>query len=260
MSKMPVIFVGHGSPMSAIEKNGFTDAWQSLGQSLPLPKAILCISAHWEAKGTSVTSSVHPETIHDFAGFPKELFAVQYPAAGDPSLAHQIKELLSDIPVTLDEKRGLDHGTWSVLVHLYPQANIPVVQLSLDYSLSPDQMFKIAQKLRPLREKGVLIIGSGNIVHNLRTIAWSKVNEPEYAYEWASTANEKVKQLILQNDIQSLIHYQKLGADVAHSVPTPEHYLPLLYIMALKDEAEQAQFFNDKIVMGSLSMTSVVFS
>ena len=255
--RMPVLFVGHGSPMYAIEENEFVNAWRKLGASIPRPRAILCISAHWETNGTFVTAMDKPQTIHDFGGFPKELFAVQYPAPGSPELAIETKQSVTSVTVGLDEKWGLDHGAWSVIRNIYPKADIPVIEMSLNYNNSPQAHYDLAKELSSLRDKGVLIIGSGNIVHNLRLVAWDKMNEPEYGFDWAMHANDKIKQHILNNNHKDLINYSLLGREVQMAVPTPEHYLPLLYTLALKGANEPVTFFNDKAVMGSLSMTSV---
>jgi 4,5-DOPA dioxygenase extradiol len=256
-ARMPVLFVGHGSPMYAIEENEFVRTWRKLGEELPRPKAILCISAHWETNGTLVTAMPKPMTIHDFGGFPKELFEVQYPAPGSPELAIETKRSVTSVTVGLDEKWGLDHGAWSVIRNIYPKADIPVIEMSLDYNKSPQFHYDLAKELSALRDKGVLIIGSGNIVHNLRMVAWDKMNEPEYGFDWTIYANEKIKQLILNNNHKDLINYSLLGREVQLAVPTPEHYLPLLYTLALKKTSEPVSFFNDKAVMGSLAMTSV---
>ncbi len=255
--RMPVLFVGHGSPMYAIEENEFVNAWRKLGTTLPRPRAILCISAHWETNGTFVTAMDKPQTIHDFGGFPKELFAVQYPAPGSPELAIETKQSVTSVTIGLDEKWGLDHGAWSVIRNIYPKADIPVIEMSLNYNNSPQAHYDLAKELSSLRDKGVLIIGSGNIVHNLRLVAWDKMNEPEYGFDWAMHANDKIKQHILNNNHKDLINYSLLGREVQMAVPTPEHYLPLLYTLALKGANEPVTFFNDKAVMGSLSMTSV---
>jgi 4,5-DOPA dioxygenase extradiol len=253
-AKMPVLFVGHGSPMNAIEQNEFTDGWQSISQSLPKPVAILCISAHWETKGTFVTAMEKPQTIHDFGGFPQALFDVQYPAPGSPELAKEAKSLVTSSTIGLDEKWGLDHGAWSVIKVLYPEADVPVIQLSLDYYQNPQYHYDLARELAALRRKGILIIGSGNMVHNLRNLDW---NKPDQGFDWALEANAKFKKLILDNDHKQLINYKSLGREVEMAVPTPEHYLPLLYALALKGENEEIAFFNDKSVMGTISMTSV---
>jgi 4,5-DOPA dioxygenase extradiol len=255
--RMPVLFVGHGSPMNAIEENEFVQTWRDLGKSLPYPKAILCVSAHWETRGTFVTAVPKPPTIHDFGGFPKELYDVQYPAPGSPELAFETKRTVSKTEVGLDEKWGLDHGAWSVIKHMYPLANIPVIEMSLDYNQVPRYHYELAKELASLRQKGVLIVGSGNIVHNLRMVAWDRVNEPEYGFDWALKANDIFKQLILSNNHKDLINYNQLGKEVQLAVPTPDHYLPLLYSLALREENESVSFFNDKAVMGSLTMTSL---
>jgi 4,5-DOPA dioxygenase extradiol len=257
ISRMPVLFVGHGSPMNAIVKNEFTEAWNNLGIIMPRPKAILCISAHWETRGTFVTVTPKPQTIHDFGGFPKELYNVQYPAPGYPELAYEAKRIISKTEVGLDEKWGLDHGAWSVIKHIYPQADIPVIEMSLDYNQSPGFHYELAKELAPLRERGVLIIGSGNIVHNLAMVSWERGDEPGYGYDWALQANETFKQLMLAGNHKELISYSQLGREVQLAVPTPEHYLPLLYSLALREEDESMSFFNDKAVMGSLTMTSL---
>lgn len=254
--KMPVLFLGHGSPMNAIEENEFVQGFRNIGKEITKPNAILCVSAHWETRGTFVTAMEKPTTIHDFGGFPKELFEVQYPAPGSPELAKETKSLIKKTEVGLDDKWGLDHGAWSVLKHLYPNADIPIIQLSLDYSQTPQYHYELAQELKSLREKGVLIIGSGNMVHNLRMVEWKKLNET-YGFDWALEANEKMKQFILNDDHKSLINYSKQGKPFQLSIPTPEHYLPLLYTLALKEKNEAINFFNDKPVAGSLTMTSV---
>ncbi|MFA5815453.1 MAG: 4,5-DOPA dioxygenase extradiol [Bacteroidales bacterium] len=255
--KMPVLFVGHGSPMNAIEDNEFSRSWKEIGKTLPQPYAILCISAHWETRGTFVTAMEKPKTIHDFGGFPQELFDVQYPAPGSPQLAKEIKSTVTKTDVSLDEKWGLDHGTWSVLKRLYPEADVPVVQMSLDFMQAPQYHYDLAKELATLRKNGILIIGSGNMVHNLRMVAWDKVREPEFGFDWAIEANEKMKQFIISGDHKSLINYQSQGKSFNLAIPTPDHYLPLLYTLALQEKNEQISFFNDKPVMGSLTMTSV---
>ncbi|MBR9758377.1 MAG: 4,5-DOPA dioxygenase extradiol [Algicola sp.] len=254
--KMPVLFLGHGSPMNAIEENEFVSTFKKLGQELVRPNAILCISAHWETKGTFVTAMQHPRTIHDFGGFPQALFDVQYPAPGSPELAQETKSIITKTEVGLDDKWGLDHGAWSVIKHLYPNADIPVIQMSIDYSKPAKYHYELAQELNSLRHKGVLIIGSGNMVHNLRRVAWNKLNE-EFAFDWATEANEKMKSHILSGDFQPLIDFKSQGKAFDLAIPTPEHYLPLLYTLALKDEHEETTLFNDKPVGGSLTMTSV---
>ncbi len=252
---MPALFVGHGSPMNAIEENEFVAKWRSLGDEIPQPKAILSISAHWETRGTKVTAMPTPKTIHDFGGFPRELYQIQYPAPGNPELAHELIHQLHSVEA--DSEWGLDHGTWSILRQMYPDANVPVLQLSLDVNKSPLDHLEFARSLRKLRNEGVLILGSGNVVHNLRRVAWDKMNEDGYLFDWAQEANQKIKDLIIKNDLNTLADYSKLGVEVQMAVPTPEHFLPLIYILALQDENDQATFFNDKGVMGSLTMTSV---
>ena len=259
-TRMPALFVGHGSPMYAIEENEFVDTWRKLGAELPKPKAILAVSAHWETRGTQVTAMQNPQTIHDFGGFPQALYDVQYPAPGSPELAKDAIQTVKGTPVTPDERWGLDHGTWSVIRRIYPNADIPVVQLSLDYNKTPQQHYDLAKELASLREKGVMIVGSGNIVHNLRHVAWDRSDDEEYGHDWAIEANELVKRLILANDHKSLINYNSLGRAVQLAAPTPDHFLPLLYALALKREDENLSFFNDKAVMGSLTMTSVKIS
>lgn len=255
--KTPVLFVGHGSPMNAIEDNEFSRGWRTVGKTIPKPNAILCISAHWETKGTQVTAMEKPKTIHDFGGFPKELFEVQYPAPGNPELAKETQGMVRKTGIALDEKWGLDHGCWSVLKHLYPNADVPVVQLSLDYYQEAQFHYDLARELAPLRNKGILIIGSGNMVHNLRMVAWDKLDAPEYGYEWAFEANNKMKKFILARDYKALIDYQSQGDAFNLAIPTPDHYLPLLYALALREKNEGVSLFNDKLVGGSLSMTSL---
>lgn len=254
--KMPVLFLGHGSPMNAIEENEFVTGFRKIGSEIPKPNAVLCISAHWETRGTFVTAMEKPMTIHDFGGFPQKLFDVQYPAPGNPELARETKTLIKKTEVGLDDKWGLDHGAWSVIKHLYPNADIPVIQMSLDYYQSPQYHYELAQELKSLREKGVLIVGSGNMVHNLGMVEWNRLNEI-YGFDWALEANEKMKQFILKDDHKSLINYNHLGKPFQLAVPSPEHYLPLLYTLALKEESEQISFFNDKAVAGALTMTSL---
>ncbi len=254
--KMPVLFLGHGSPMNAIEENEFVARFRQLGKELIRPNAILCISAHWETNGTYVTAMQNPRTIHDFGGFPQALFDVQYPAPGSPELAKETKHIISSTEVGFDDKWGLDHGAWSVIKHLYPKADIPVIQMSIDYTKSAKYHYELAKEINSLRNKGVLIIGSGNMVHNLRKVAWDRLNE-EFAYSWTFEANEKMKSFILNGDHQSLIDFRSQGKAFDLAIPTPEHYMPLLYVLALKEENETIELFNDKPVGGSLSMTSV---
>jgi 4,5-DOPA dioxygenase extradiol len=255
--RMPVLFIGHGSPMNAIDENEFVQGWRNVGKTLPKPNAILCISAHWETRGTQVTAMEKPTTIHDFGGFPRELFEVQYPAPGSPELAEETKSIINKTDVSLDRKWGLDHGAWSVVKRLYPDADVPVIEMSLDYYQSPDFHYELSKELSPLRSKGVLIIGSGNMVHNLGLVAWNKLNDTEFGYDWALEASEKMKKFILDGDHQQLINYQSHGRAYNLAIPTPEHYLPLLYALALKEEDETVTLFNDKAIGGSLTMTSL---
>jgi 4,5-DOPA dioxygenase extradiol len=255
--KMPLLFLGHGSPMNAIEKNQFTDGFKNIGNTIPKPNAILCISAHWVTRGTSVTAMEIPKTIHDFGGFPRELFEVQYPAKGSPELAKLLKKTISSQNIELDTKWGLDHGTWSVVKHLYPDANIPVIQLSISATSDMKYHFELSEKLSFLREKGILIIGSGNIVHNLGMVDFQNFHLDNYGFDWALEARDIINKYIISEDFEPLINYQKLGKAVQYSIPTPEHYIPLLYILGLKTKNEKIQFFNDKMVAGSLSMTSL---
>jgi 4,5-DOPA dioxygenase extradiol len=258
--RMPVLFIGHGSPMNAIEDNEFVRGWEYTGGSLPKPAAILCVSAHWETRGTRITAMEKPVTIHDFGGFPPKLYEVQYPAPGSPLIANETKKLIEKTEVGLDEKWGLDHGAWSVLKHLFPQADVPVLEMSLDYYQTPRYHYELAQELAPLRRKGILIIGSGNMVHNLAHVDWQHLNEPGYGYDWALEANAGMKELIQQRNYEKLMQYSSLGKAWQLAVPTPEHFLPLLYVLALQEKDEEPKFFNDKVVGGSLSMTCVKFS
>lgn len=255
--KMPVLFLGHGSPMNAIEENQFVAGFRDLAKTLPQPNAILCISAHWFTNGTKVTSMQMPRTIHDFGGFPQALFDVQYPAKGSPELAIETKKILEPVHVDLDEHWGLDHGAWSVIKHLYPEANVPVIQLSIDYTKSGQYHFELAQKLQSLRHKGVLIIGSGNIVHNLRLVDFRNFDKDNYGFDWAMEARETVNNYLLDGNFQPLIDFERMNKAVQLAIPTPDHYLPLLYTLGLKEDSEELSLFNDKLLAGSLSMTSV---
>jgi len=252
---MPAVFFGHGSPMNTLEHNGYTEAWRRLGESAPKPKAILAISAHWTTRGTAVTAMEKPRTIHDFGGFPQELFEVQYPAPGDPRLAIRVRDLLAPVEVTLDNSWGLDHGTWSVLVHAFPNADVPVVQLSIDGTKPPGFHYELAKKLAPLRDEGVLIAGSGNVVHNLGRIQWTEGANP---FDWAMRFNDAVRGCIAAHEHGSLIDYMTLGEDARLSVPTPEHYLPLLYVIAQQGENETISLPVDGIEYGSIGMLTAV--
>lgn len=254
---MPVLFIGHGNPMNAIETNNFSKTWQTLGNTLPIPHAILCISAHWETRGTHVTISENPKTIHDFGGFPESLYQVQYPAPGSRSLAITTQALLSPHQITLNHEWGFDHGCWSILNHLYPLANIPVIQLSLDRHLSPEEHIKLAPHLQELRTKGVLIIGSGNIVHNLRLMNF---HHHETAYDWAIEANHIIKTWIYNRNLSALCSYNSQGIALNKSIPTPEHFLPLLYTLGATKPNEATAVFNDTITLGSIAMTGFVWS
>lgn len=254
---MPSLFLGHGSPMNAIEENQFVKGFRNVAKEIAKPKAILCISAHWLTQGTKATAMEMPSTIHDFQGFPQELFNVQYPASGLPELASEIKNIVQPIMVEEDHEWGLDHGAWSVIKHLYPDANIPVVQLSIDYYKPLQYHFDLAKKLRQLREKGVLIIGSGNIVHNLKMIDWKNINSVGVAWDWAKEAKYLINNWVLNGDFDKLINYDKYGLALQYAIPTPDHFIPLLYALALKRENDSVELFNDEAIGGSLTMTSV---
>jgi len=254
---MPVLFLGHGSPMNAIEENEFVTGFRKVGSEIPKPNAILCISAHWETKGTHVTFMEHPKTIHDFGGFPQQLFDVEYPAPGSPELAKETKQLITKTEVELNEKWGLDHGAWSVIKHLYPQADVPTIQLSLDYTKPAKYHFELAQQLSTLRKKGVLIVGSGNMIHNLGLVDWKKLAGAPFAYDWATEAGEKMQNFILNRDFKSLIDYELQGKAFKLAIPTPEHYLPLLYALALTENNDDISIFNNQPIGGSLNMTSL---
>lgn len=255
--KMPVLFLGHGSPMNAIEENQFVQGFRDAAKQIPKPNAILCVSAHWYTEGTFVTAMDMPKTIHDFYGFPKELFAVEYPAPGNPALAAETAELLVPVIVKEDHNWGLDHGAWSVIKHMYPDADIPVIQLSIDYRKPPQYHFELAQKLSKLREKGILIIGSGNIVHNLRMIDWKNIDIIGAGWDWAIEAREKTNNWLLDGNFQNLIDYRNMGTELQYAIPTPDHFLPLIYTLGLKEKSESLSLFNDELIGGSLSMTSV---
>ena len=256
---MPVLFIGHGSPMNGLEDNEFSQRWKDMAKEIPEPSAVLVISAHWFTRGTQITAMEFPKTIHDFGGFPKALYEVEYPAPGNPLLARETAELIHSAHVTLDHDWGLDHGTWTIIRHMYPGANIPVLQLSIDFTREPQYHYDLAKELFALRKKGVLIIGSGNMVHNLRMAAWDKLNENQYGYDWALQMNETFKELITNRNDNALIHYNSLGPEAKLAIPTPEHYLPLLYILGLQKSTDGIAFFNDRTVAGSLTMTSVKY-
>ncbi len=254
-NSLPALFIGHGNPMNAVSDNAYTGAWRHIGERLPTPQAILAISAHWYVPFSGLTVNPAPRTIHDFGGFPEELFQVQYPAPGDPTLARRVQQLLAPREVTLDQSWGLDHGTWSVLCHMYPNADIPVVQLSIDETKPPSFHHAIGKTLVALREEGVLVLGSGNLVHNLHTYAWGR-QRPE-PYDWASRFEATARGLMLGNDCEPLIHYETLGHDAKLAVPTPEHYLPLLYILGMRRKTDPITFPVEGVDGGSISMLSV---
>jgi 4,5-DOPA dioxygenase extradiol len=256
---LPALFIGHGSPMNGIEDNQFSRQWAKLGNEIPRPTAVLVISAHWLTRGTRITAMSNPKTIHDFGGFPKELFAINYPAPGSPFLAKETVSLINSVQVSLDHEWGLDHGTWTVVRHMYPDADIPVLQLSIDYYESPDFHYRLGKELGELRKRGVLVIGSGNMVHNLRMVAWDKLNEPEFGFDWAVEMNALFKSKIESKQHKDLIDYRNLGQAGKLAIPTPDHYFPLLYILGIQGDKEEVSFFNDKAVGGSLTMTSVRF-
>ncbi|MGF7148064.1 4,5-DOPA dioxygenase extradiol [Sphingomonas zeicaulis] len=256
MSRLPVIFFGHGSPMVALEKSAVTRTWNAIAERVGKPKAILCISAHWLTRGTAVTAMPQPRTIHDFGAFPQALFDVQYPAPGDPELAGRVRELLSPMPVTIDQGWGLDHGTWSVLVHAYPEADVPVVQLGMDVGKSPADHWAVGRLLRPLRDEGVLIIGTGNIVHNLPAMDWGNPNAP--AYPWAERFNTTMVDAIAEDRPEVVIDFEAMGEAAKLSVPTPDHFWPLLYVLGARHDGEPAEFQPNFIHHKSLSMTSVL--
>jgi 4,5-DOPA dioxygenase extradiol len=246
---LPTLFVGHGSPMNAIEQNEFSKKWKKITSNFEKPKAIICISAHWLTRGTFVTAMEQPKTIHD----------VQYPAPGSVEVTHWAKEVIQSTNVHDDHEWGLDHGTWSVLKNMYPDATIPVIQLSIDYGKPISYHFQLAQELKSLRKKGVLIIGSGNMVHNLGMVAWDKINSPGFGFDWALEIDHLFKKKIENRDFQSLINWTNLHKQIALAVPTLDHYIPLIYSVGLSEKEDEISFFNDKAVAGSLTMTSVQF-
>ena len=263
-SLMPVLFVGHGSPTNAIDSNEFTEYWKKLATEIPVPKAVLCISAHWLTRGTSITAMSAPKTIHDFGGFPQEMYQIQYPVPGSPDLANETQKLITHTRVELDHDWGLDHGCWSIVKQMYPNADIPVLQLSIDYHKPGKYHYELGKELAALRKKGVLIMGSGNMIHNLRMISpppgrpfTMEAMNAEYGFDWALELNETFKKHILAGDHLPLLDYQKLGQGAQLAIPTPDHYYPLLYALGLQNANEEVSIFNDKCIAGSLSMTSV---
>jgi 4,5-DOPA dioxygenase extradiol len=252
---LPAIFFGHGNPMNALLDNTYTRGWRRIGDETPRPRAILSISAHWFVPGTGLTIATAPRTIHDFGGFPQELYQVQYPAPGDPDLARRVQAMLAPLPVKLDNSWGLDHGTWSVIRHVYPDADIPVVQLSIDETEPASFHFEIGRKLAALRDQGILIVGSGNLVHNLHTYAWGR-HTPD-PYDWAVRFEEQARQMMLAGEYKPLIEYERLGREAALSVPTPDHYLPLLYVLGTWQQGEPIAFPVEGIDGGSISMLTV---
>jgi 4,5-DOPA dioxygenase extradiol len=255
--RLPAVFFGHGNPMNAIQSNGWTAAWGTLGAALPRPRAVLAVSAHWYLPGTAVTAMAAPRTIHDFGGFPPELYGVDYPAPGDPALARQVQALLAPVAVALDRQWGLDHGTWSVLRHVFPAADVPVVQLSIDETQPPAFHYDLGRRLAPLRDEGVLVVGSGNLVHNLHAYGWGRrAMEP---YDWAVRFEDLARDRIRAHDHAPLVAYESLGRDAMLSVPTPDHYLPLLYVLGLRHAVEPASFPVEGFDGGSVSMLAVRF-
>lgn len=254
---MPAIFFGHGNPMNALAQNGYTRAWHAIGAELPRPKAILCVSAHWYAPYTSITGMSSPRTIHDFGGFPRELFEFEYPAPGDPALAMRVRELLEPLEAGIDRQWGLDHGAWSVLAHVYPDADVPVVQLSIDETKPPEFHFETGKLLAPLRDENVLVIGSGNVVHNLHAYAWGR--HPAEPFDWAVRFDARVRELLSSGDMTPLVDYESLGRDALLSAPTPDHYLPLLYIAGMRRPGDNVSFPVTGMDGGSISMLSVRF-
>jgi 4,5-DOPA dioxygenase extradiol len=252
--RMPAIFFGHGSPMNALEENRYTAVWQQLGASMPRPKAILAVSAHWTTRGTAVTAMAAPRTIHDFGGFPQTLFDLQYPAPGDPALAARVRDLLAPVDVQMDHSWGLDHGTWSVLIKAFPHADVPVIQLSIDGTQSNAHYHELGRKLAVLRDAGILIIGTGDVVHNLRMM--TRGNGP--APDWAVRFNDKVRDCLIRNEIEQLIDYPQWGRDAELAVPTPEHFSPLLYIVGTRRNDEAISIAVDGIEAGAISMLTAV--
>lgn len=252
---MPAIFFGHGNPMNALLENAYTDGWKLIGRRLPKPKAVVMVSAHWYFPATAVTISPRPRTIHDFGGFPRELYEVEYPAEGSPELAERVRELLAPVDVEFDERWGLDHGTWSVLCHVFPAADVPVVQLSIDETRPPEFHYEMGKRLSPLRDEGVLVAGSGNLVHNLHTYAWGRHRaEP---FDWAVRFEQQAREFLKSGTDAPLVAYENLGRDAQLSIPTPEHYLPLLYVMGARRAGEEVTFPVEGVDGGSVSMLTV---
>ena len=255
----PVFFIGHGSPMNGIENNVFSEQWKKIGKQIDLPSAVLVISAHWLTRGTHVTAMKEPKTIHDFGGFPQALFDVQYPAPGSPFLAGETAKLITSTHVGLDHDWGLDHGTWTVVRHMFPEANVPVLQLSIDYNQPASYHYNLAKQLYDLRKRGVLIIGSGNMIHNLRMIDWRSMDTPGFGFDWAIELNDIFKKKILSKDHNALVDYETLSKNAKLAIPTPDHYFPMIYNLALQSDKDDVTFFNDDYIGGSLSMTSFRF-
>ena len=257
---MPGLFIGHGSPMNAIEDNAFVRGFREIAKSMPKPKAILCISAHWFIDGTKATAMKRPRTIHDFGGFPRELHEAEYPAPGSPELAGLAAEFAKPTQVGMDQTWGFDHGSWTVAMQMYPQADVPIVQLSLDRRLTTQGHFELGQRMNDLRSRGILVMGSGNLLHNLPMADLRNIQRKNYGYDWAIEAHQFMNQRIAQGNYQPLLEYTKQGRAMQLAIPTPDHYLPLLYILGLKHDPTNHQFFNDELVAGSLSMTSLMVS
>ena len=258
--RMPILFIGHGSPMMAIEKSIYSNGIETFGKKLPKPKAVLFISAHWETRGTFVTAMENPKTIHDFGGFPKKLYEEQYPAIGDIELAKEVQNIIHSTEVSLNYDWGLDHGCWAVMKYLFPKVDVPIVELSIDYTKPASFHYALAKELSTLRKKGIMIIASGNVIHNLRIIDWENINTPYSGYDWAIKVHERIVGMIKNGDHQSLVNYNHLGREFQLAAPTPDHFIPLLYILALQQENDNLTIFNDSIVGGSLDMTSVMFA
>jgi 4,5-DOPA dioxygenase extradiol len=256
-SRLPTIFFGHGNPLNAIQRNAYTEAWTGIGEAIEKPKAVLCVSAHWYIPETAVTAMPQPRTIHDFGGFPRELYEVQYPAPGSAVIAQRVRQLLAPIPVAMDQEWGLDHGTWSVLCHVFPQADVPVIQLSIDETQPPEFHFQVGQHLAPLRDEGVLVIGSGNLVHNLHTYAWGR--QDVKPFDWAVGFENRARELMTGGDFAPLVDYESLGRDALLSVPTPDHYLPLLYVLGAAQTDDSISFAVEGFDGGSVSMLSAKF-